>query len=296
MNVRDLPVDEIVLDQRLIVRDRLDPETVERYTEVWDRLPPVAVFEVKKKMLLVDGFHRHAAAVQQKRSKIPAIVTEGSFDEALDFAAGANLTHGLPLTRAERRRAIEIKLRLHPEWSDRQIAKELTVGRELISRVRTQLVDAGQIPAVEGRMGADGKVYPSPHLPKDPNERRPKDRAPAPAEAKGRGAAPWDDTTDPMPAVDDGAGLKSKVRPPWEDETPAPSGRDLARSGPVAVAAPTIDEMLELMRRQIMEVISWIDAEGFAEQYQKSGRHARGLFLASIRTLRERIDRLGSAA
>jgi hypothetical protein len=291
-DVRDLPVHDIVLDQRLIIRDHLDPETVERYGEVWDRLPPVAVFEVKKKWLLVDGFHRHAAAVQHKRTKIPAVITVGTFDEALDYAAGANLTHGLPLTRAERRRAVEIKLRLHPEWSDRQIAKELTVGRELIARVRTQLVESNQIPAVETRMGADGKVYPAPHLPKDPGERRPKGGVAVEGEAGRKGQAGFDDTVDALPT---GEGVKSKVRPPWEDVPPVPGAKDLARSGPVPVAAPTIDEMLELMRRQIMEVISWIDAEGFAEQYPKASRHSRGLFHAAIRTLRERAERLGAA-
>src|ERR1044071_9347018 len=113
MDIRDLPVDELVLDPNLNLRDRLDDFTVERYAEAWDRMPPVTVFEVDGRWLLADGFHRHAATVTRSRRTIPAEVRAGTFADALDFAAGVNLFHGLPLTRAERRRAVEMKLRLH---------------------------------------------------------------------------------------------------------------------------------------------------------------------------------------
>lgn len=301
MEALELPVDEIVLDPNLNLRDRLDPETVERYAEVWDRLPPVAIFEVDGRWLLVDGFHRHAAAIARHRPTIPAIIQQGTLSEALDYAAGANLSHGLPLTRAERRRAVEVKLRLHPDLSDRNLARELGVGRELIARVRAQLVESGQIPAVEGRRGADGKVYPS--LPKDPNERLPRgqDRGLDSPNLGHRKAtdAPWDDTTDPLPYL--GNQGPSPANPPqadlapWEDQPASPSARDLARSGPVPVAAPTIDEMLEIMTRQLMELVSWIEAEGFREAYRHSGKHARSLFLASVEGLNQRVDALTAA-
>ena len=55
-------------------------------------------------------------------------------DAALDFVAGVNLFHGLPLTRSERRRAVDVKLRLHHDWSDRRLAEELGVSRELVAK------------------------------------------------------------------------------------------------------------------------------------------------------------------
>lgn len=303
MEALELPVDEIVLDPNLNLRDRLDPETVERYTEVWDRLPPVAVYEVDGRWLLVDGFHRHAAAIARHRPTIPAIIQQGTLTDALDYAAGANLSHGLPLTRAERRRAVEVKLRLHPDMSDRNLAKELGVGRELIARVRAQLVESGQIPAVEGRRGADGKVYPSPSLAKDPNERLPRGQAggqdgPAPGR-RPAADAPWDDTTDPLPYPgNEGGSPPSGPRAalaPWEDDGATLPARDLARSGPVPVTAPTIDEMLEIMTRQLMELVSWIEAEGFRDAYLHSSKHARSLFLASVEGLNQRVDALTAA-
>lgn len=299
MEVRELPVDEIVLDPNLNLRDRLDPETVERYSEVWDRLPPVAVFDVDGRWLLVDGFHRHAAAIARHRPTLAAVVQPGSFAEALDFAASANMAHGLPLTRAERRRAVEVRLRIHPDWSDRQHAKEMGVGRELVARVRTQLTESGQIPAFEGRRGADGKVYPaSPALPKDPNERvargRVNEEGPSPRNGR-RGEDGWDDTTDPMPPIEDSPRRTASGVAPWEDDAVGATPRDLARSAPVSVAAPTINEMLDVMTRQIMELVSWIEAEGFSDAFPTASRHSRSMFLAAAQGLNERIDALTAA-
>ena len=170
MDVRELPVDEIVLDPGLNLRDQLDPETIERYAESSEDLPPVTVFDVDGQWLLADGFHRHAAFISRNSLKIPANVREGTYAQALEFAAGANLTHGLPLRRQERRRAVEVRLRLDPERSDRQLSRELGVSRDLVAKVRHDLVGAGQIGPGEGRVGADGKFYPNPGLARDPNE------------------------------------------------------------------------------------------------------------------------------
>src|SRR5580700_11434774 len=106
MNIRELPIDDLILEPNLYLRDRLDDFTVERYADSWDRLPPVTVYEVDGALMLADGYHRHAAAVMRGRSTIPAEVRHGSFTDALDFVAEVNLFHGLPLTRAERRRAV----------------------------------------------------------------------------------------------------------------------------------------------------------------------------------------------
>ena len=45
---------------------------------------------------------------------MPAEVRDGTFTDALDFVSSVNLFHGLPLTRAERRRAVEVKLEAAP--------------------------------------------------------------------------------------------------------------------------------------------------------------------------------------
>jgi ParB-like chromosome segregation protein Spo0J len=269
MDIRDLPLDDLVLDPNLNLRDRLDDETVDRYLEAWDRKPPVTVFEVEGRWLLADGFHRHAAAVTAGRRTMKAEVRAGTFSDALDYVAGANLFHGLPLSRVERRRAIEIKLRLHHEKSDRTLASDLGVGRELVAKIRRQLIEGGQVPAGATRMGADGKVYPA-SLPRDRGARE-------------ADSAPWDDTTDPMPVVS-----KSTATAPWD----VPDAKTTALAPPPTPAAPTIDEMLTLMTRQIMEVVTWTQAEGFGEAYRTAGGNARGLFQTSVIKLAARADQL----
>lgn len=289
MDIRTLPIDELVLDQDLNLRDHFDEETVDRYVDSWARMPPVTVFEVEGRWLLADGFHRHAAASRLGKRSIAAEVRVGTFADALDFVAGANLFHGLPLSRAERRRAIEVKLRLHHERSDRHLSDELGVGRELIAKVRRQLVEAAQIPDGATRLGADGKTYPA-SLPRDPNEHRPRDRARSePDDPRDRGRREGD----PPPWEDDGRAAPTghgRPTPPWED-APA-DAKTVALAPPIEPAAPTIEEMLGLMTRQIIEIVGWSQAEGFAESYRGASANARGLFQTATIKLAARADQL----
>ena len=64
-----------------------------------------------------------------------------------------------------------------------------------------------------------------------------------------------------------------------------------ALAEPVPAAAPTIDEMLQLMAKQVMEVITWTQAEGFTEAYRTAGGNARGLFQAAVIKLAARAGR-----
>jgi len=294
MSVQELPIDDVVLDPELNLRDALDPETVDRYAESWELMPPVSVFEVEGRWLLVDGFHRHAAAIRQGRQSIEANIHLGSYTEALDFAAGANLTHGLPLRRTERRRAIELKLRLHPDYSDRRLAKESGVSRELVARVRHDLSTAGQIPTVQERVGADGKTYTTAGLPRDPNEHAPAD---------GPSASDFDDEPGREEREEEGAGRRGRGRRSREEETGLDPGgeqspsesilADLARRDAAPASTATIDEMLGLMARQVMEVVTWVESEGFAEAYQSAQQRQRSLFQAAVQTLVERAGQLG---
>lgn len=291
MQILEIDLDDLVLDPALNLRDRLDDDTVTRYMDAWGRLPPITVWEVEGRYLLADGFHRHAAAVTLGKRSMKAEVMQGTFSEALDYVAGANLFHGLPLSRSERRRAIEIRLRLHHERSDRHLAEEMSVGRELVAKIRRQLIESNQIPAGTTRVGADGKTYPA--LPKDPGERLP--RGPINVEQDDprdrgqteRDKAPWESGEDPLPAPRKGT---AAVAAPWDDDSA--DAKMIAQGPPVPVAAPTIDEMLGLMTRQIMEVVAWSQADGFNDSYRTASANARGLFQTSAIKLAARADQL----
>jgi ParB-like chromosome segregation protein Spo0J len=289
MNIRDVRLDDLVLDPNLNLRDRLDDFTVERYADSWERLPPITVYEVDRRLLIADGFHRHAAAVMLGKRTISAEIRVGTFTDALDFVASVNLFHGLPLTRAERRRAVEVKLKLHHDWSDRRMAEELAVSRELIAKIRRQLIDSRQIPNLPGRVGADGKLYTSAGLPKEPTERAPREERPGGEEGtteRGRrgmaAAAPPAEEIKPVPAGAPGR----RGRAPEVVEPPhAPAAEPFE-------AASTIDEMLELMAKQVNQVLKWTHAEGFAESYRTASANARGLFQTAALNLYKRAGQL----
>jgi ParB-like chromosome segregation protein Spo0J len=284
MDIREVPVDDLVLDPRLNLRDRLDDFTVERYADSWVRLPPITVYEVKGKWLVADGFHRHAAAVMLGRKTIKAEIVKGTMTEALDFVASVNLFHGLPLTRAERRRAVEVKMKIHHDWSDRRLAEELAVSRELVAKTRRNLIESGQVPNLPGRIGADGKTYSSAGLPKEPQERRP----------KGKPEAEREDPRD--------RGRRESDAPPWEEtrqpgisKTGKTDAKSMALSEPVRPSAPTINEMLSLMTKHVMEVINWTHADGFTDAYRTASANARGLFQTAVIKLAARADQLRKA-
>ena len=170
MDIRNVPLNDLVLDPNLNLRDRLDDFTVERYADSWERLPPITVYEVDGKWLVADGFHRHAAAVMLGKRSIPAEIVVGSFTDALDFVASVNLFHGLPLSRSERRRAVEVKLNLITTGPTGGCLKSWPSG-ELVAKIRRQLIEGSQIPNNPGRVGSDGKLYTSAGIPREQPER-----------------------------------------------------------------------------------------------------------------------------
>ena len=256
----------------------------------------MTVYDVEGKLLLADGFHRHAAAVMLGKPGLKAEVIAGTFTDALDFVSSVNLFHGLPLTRAERRRAVEVKLKLHHDWSDRRMAEELAVSRELVAKTRKMLIEGHQIPNNPGRVGSDGKMYTSAGLAKDPQqERLPKGKPIAqqeehPRDRGGREAdsAPWDKAPPGAPV---GTASGGSASAPWE----SPDAKKMALSEPIAPVAPTVEEMIALMAKQIMEVIHWSQADGFTDAYRTASGNIRGLFQAAAFKLSARADQLRKA-
>ena len=67
----------------------LDPARVRRYAGMLDDLPPVTVFETPEGLLLVDGYHRVAAAWRQGLETVETQIRRGSRRDALRYAATA---------------------------------------------------------------------------------------------------------------------------------------------------------------------------------------------------------------
>lgn len=123
-------------------------------------LPPVTIFDDGKSMWLADGFHRYAAAKLAEKEHIWADIKSGTQRDAVLYAVGANTTHGLRRTSADKRRAIE-RLLLDPEWrqwSDAEIARRCAVDPKTVATVRAELNVTLEIPESTRRMGKDGRL------------------------------------------------------------------------------------------------------------------------------------------
>lgn len=119
-------------------------------------LPPILVH--RQSMRVVDGMHRLRVAISRGADTIAVRFFEGSEEDAFVCAVQANVTHGLPLTRADREAAAVRILTSHPRWSDRRVAAVAGLSAQTIAMLRQRPTDEdGQL---DTRVGRDGRVRP----------------------------------------------------------------------------------------------------------------------------------------
>lgn len=159
-----IPLAQIEIGAGTQARTRIDNALAEEYAEAMQDgafFPPVIVFSDGKNSYLADGFHRVEAARRCGFLDIDAIEEQGTARDALWYALGANKAHGLRMSRADVRRAVELALREFPSRSKREIARQIGCGDQLVGEVRAKLESNCVIHAVEKTVGADGKLRPS---------------------------------------------------------------------------------------------------------------------------------------
>ncbi|MFA7295688.1 MAG: hypothetical protein WC211_00710 [Dehalococcoidia bacterium] len=153
--------------------DLYDPAVLAEYAEALKsgaKFPPIHVVEEGDDLWLVDGFHRHAAHLREKRGVIDAQVKQGTRRDAILAAVGANRTHGLRRTNADKRAAVALLL-ADAEWSgksNRWIAERCGVSDHFVAAQRpepeaTARKRSTDIPDSEPvrREGRDGKPRPA---------------------------------------------------------------------------------------------------------------------------------------
>lgn len=124
----------------------------------WGSFPPVTVYHDGQDHWLADGFHRLAAyrLIATPRDAdgpipcAPAIVLAGTQRDAVLHAAGANASHGLRRSNADKRRAV-LTLLSDPEWarwSDREIARRCRVDHGTVAELR-RANHTGEIASME---------------------------------------------------------------------------------------------------------------------------------------------------
>ncbi|MEU0007171.1 ParB/RepB/Spo0J family partition protein [Streptomyces sp. NPDC006314] len=137
--------------------DGEDHDHVRVLAEAGDCLPPIIVH--RPTLRVIDGAHRIRAALLNGRTEIDARLLDCDAAAAFLLSVRANVTHGLPLSRADRAAAAARVLLTHPQWSDRAIATATGISDKTVSRIRSQssAADTAQSGA---RLGQDGRVRP----------------------------------------------------------------------------------------------------------------------------------------
>ena len=143
--MEQLRIDGIRADGGTQVRAAIDPATVAEYAEAMTGgavFPPVTVYFDGETHWLADGFHRLEAARLAGLDVLPADVLDGDLRSAVLHSVGANATHGLRRTNADKRAAV-LRLLGDPEWSqwgDRDIARRCGVTHPFVGKLRAEVV------------------------------------------------------------------------------------------------------------------------------------------------------------
>ena len=155
-DLRLLSLNELKVDHSLR-EDGVDPRHVELLSEIEGHWSPVLVWGPDN--LVVDGAHRVAAAKRLGLATILAQSFDGSKVDAFVESVQRNSQHGLPLTLRDRIRATRRIVQIHPEWSDRRIAKVCGLSSTTVGRVRRDTFTADAVPPLT-RIGMDGRKHP----------------------------------------------------------------------------------------------------------------------------------------
>jgi hypothetical protein len=133
-----------------------DAAHIARLAEVDGPLPPILV--ERRTMRVIDGTHRLMAAAFKGQGAIDVEFYDGNSEDAFLLAVQANVTHGFPLSQADRRAAATRIIKTHPHLSDRAIAEVAGLGAKTVASLRRRCDDAG--PPQTSRIGRDGRVRP----------------------------------------------------------------------------------------------------------------------------------------
>lgn len=121
----------------------------------FDDCPPILV--ERSTSTVIDGVHRVLAAKMLGRDTIGVHYFEGSHEDAFVEAVRANVTHGKPLTLAEREAAAGKLLEMHADWSNRLIGHVCGLSDKTVGRLRKT---TAELPQLSSRVGRDGRHRP----------------------------------------------------------------------------------------------------------------------------------------
>ena len=132
---------EINIDSGLQSRAEMSNEVILEYIQIirnGGKMPPVIVFNDGTKYHLADGWHRYFAHKQAGFADIEADIREGTRRDAVLYSVGANNSHGLRRTNADKHKAVMTLLDDFEwsEWNNAEIAKACGVSAMFVGNLR----------------------------------------------------------------------------------------------------------------------------------------------------------------
>ncbi|MGV9295980.1 ParB/RepB/Spo0J family partition protein [Amycolatopsis sp. NPDC003676] len=131
-------------------------EHVRTLAESGAELPPIIV--QRGTMRVIDGMHRLRAQVLRGAEEIEVLFFDGDDTAAYVLGVCENISHGLPLSLADRTAAASRIIASCPSWSDRVIAAAAGLSPHTVGGLRQRATGRGA--QLHNRVGADGRVRP----------------------------------------------------------------------------------------------------------------------------------------
>lgn len=153
--VRTMEPGDLVLSEAKYQTRALNAGTVAEYADLMKggtKFPNLTAHELGGKVVLVGGYHRHAAATKAG-VKVKVNVYKGATEaQAMIHAISDNNSHGLPLRPIEKRMAVErmLKSTVSKAWSNGEIGRMVGMSAESVRLKRKAL---GIAPSTKGGTG-----------------------------------------------------------------------------------------------------------------------------------------------
>lgn len=162
--MKTMNIKTIRIDGGTQSRAEINNEIVTEYADALKagaEFPAVVVFNDGAHNWLADGFHRFHAHNQAGKASISVEIRTGTARDAVLYSLGANGTHGLNRTNADKRKAVQTMLADAEwvKWSDNAIAKACQVTHPFVGSVRASILKPLQDSQTTRTVERNGKTY-----------------------------------------------------------------------------------------------------------------------------------------
>lgn len=259
MNIRQVNLSHIRRDGGTQARAEMNQSAIEDYAQAMEaggKFPPVVLFQDQDTYWLGDGFHRVAAAIKAGKKGIQADIRQGGQRQARLFALGANSTHGVRRTNADKRLAVSILLD-DPEWSqwsNRKIADAVGVSDPFVMKMREERV---LTVSSSSKHDVSSPVAPEPeHEPAGEDEAHDLPTPPTGGE-------------DALPEPERQAAIEAPPEPKPKAEPPADVAKLQAENEDLRERNAELVDLLAGANEELEAARRILDAEGLLAQFQK---------------------------